>query len=614
MKKSVTFLALLLILFTSTLILSDNATNSSSTTTTTNPETNKEKIQLAFECLEEKASDCSGLTTQEIALTILATPDNIFDDCVDELKSKESSNNWGNVRDTALAILALKHAGEDTEPSEEWLIKQNRTPTSLEWFIQQDSIAAAECHLAYNTQDYTINIGENKKIDMNAGPCLTRAQLNFWLEISPDCYNTRFQIECDQDFIANLLYKNKQSPTIYVLDQTMSSPAYGSIDLYVRSKCFGESSCEYEATAWAAAALQETGHNIEEYIPYIIAASETNQKYLPESFIYIVTNYEDYAGKLIAEQKLGNYWEAPSSAYNKYYDTALALIALGSSSSEQITKARDWLYFSQGANGCWHNSIKETAIVLWALEGRAGKSGGGGSSVTHCSEANYFCIPSSECPSEEDVGDSYFCPSLSDTCCINENLLMCSEYAGEVCSSNQVCTGNERKASDTDNCCTGSCQEKPQETECESNFYTCMSSCSEYQEPISTYSCNQGQSCCRTKTTDDGGSAWWIWLLIILILAALGAIGYVYRDKLKLYYFQLKTKFKKDGGKGKGKGPSRGRPGFPPRPGMPPRPGFPPVRRAHSAPSKSAPPKKRSYDRRDKAMSDTFKKLQSMSS
>jgi len=394
----------------------------------------------------------------------------------------------------------------------------------------------------------------------------------------------------------------------------MSSPAYGSIDLYVKSKCFGDGSCNYEATAWAAAALQETGHNIEEYIPYIIAASETNQKYLPEAFIYIVTNYEDYAGKLIAEQKLGNYWEAPSSAYNKYYDTALSLIALGSSSSEQITKAREWLYFAQGSNGCWQNGIRETAIVLWALEGRSGRSNSGGSSVTYCSEADYFCIPSTECPSAEDVGNNYFCPSLSDTCCINENLQMCSEYAGEVCSSSQVCTGNERRASDTDNCCTGSCQEKPQETECESNFYTCMSSCSEYQEPISTYTCGQGQSCCRTKTTDGGGSSWWIWLLIILILAALGAVGYIYRDKLKLYWFQLKTKFKKDDGKGKGRG-SRGRPGFPPRPGMPPRPGFPPVRRPRpSSVKKSAPPKKRSYDRRDKAMSDTFKKLQNMSS
>jgi len=176
MKKSLTFLTLLLILFTSTLILA--ADNETTTTVDSNPESNKEKVELAFECLEEKASDCSGLSTQEIALTILATPDNIFDDCVDELKSKESSNNWGNVRDTALAILALKHAGEDTEPSEEWLMKQNRTPTSLEWFLQQDSTTATECHLAYNTQDYTINIGENKKIDISAGPCLARAQLN----------------------------------------------------------------------------------------------------------------------------------------------------------------------------------------------------------------------------------------------------------------------------------------------------------------------------------------------------------------------------------------------------------------------------------------------------
>lgn len=601
MKKTCTITTLFLIVFSLTLVLAaDNTTTSTS-----------DKIQNGFDCLEEKANDCTALTTQELALTILATPDNIFDDCVTELKSRESSDNWGNIRDTALAILALKHAGEETEPSENWLIQQNQTPTDLIWFIQQDSNSATECHIAYDAQDFTINIGENKKIDSNAGQCLSLAQLNFWLQISTDCYDQDFQIECDQDFIANLLYKDRQSPTIYVLDQTTSSPAYGSINLNVKSKCFGENSCDYEATVWATVALLETGHNIEEYIPYIIAASESNERYLPSAFIYILTNYEDYAGNLISEQKLGNYWEAKSSSYNRYYDTALVLIALGSSSSEQITKAKEWLFFSQGSTGCWQNSVKETAIILWALEGRSGRSSGSGSSITYCSEANYFCIPSTECSSSEDVGDNYFCPSLSDTCCMTESLKTCSEYIGTECSSDEVCTGNERKAIDTNNCCTGSCQERPQENECELNFYTCMSACSEFQEPISTYSCDQGEICCRTKTTTQKESMWWIWVLIILIIAVLAAIAYVYRDKLKLYWFQLKTKFKKDKGSGGSTtSPTRPRPGFPPRQNMPPRPGFPPIRKQQT---RVAPPKKRTYDKKDKAMSETFKKLQDMS-
>lgn len=644
MKKMCTFLTLFLIIFS--LTLTQAATDCSSDSdcqadetcvneecSTQVPTTEEEantKIDDAYDCLEEKADDCSALTTQELALTIMATPDNIFDDCVDELEDRESSDNWGNVLDTALAIIALNHAGKDTEPSEEWLLEQNQTPTDLIWYLQQDSNGEVQCHIGYNAEDYTVNIDDNKKINKNAGSCLTRAQSNFWLQIANNCYDETFGIECDQDFIANLIYRNKNSPTIYVLEGTSSAPAFGSVDLKVKSRCFGDSSCDYEATAWATLALLETGHNVEEFIPYIIAMSETNEKYLPTAFVYTLTNYDDYASSLISEQKLGNYWEAKSTANDRYYDTSLALLALSSSTAEQIAKAKEWLLFSQGSNGCWQNSVKDTAMALWALEGRAGRSSSdGSSSVTYCSEASFFCIPSAECSSSEDVGDNYFCSSLSDTCCMTQNLKTCSEYNGQTCSSDQVCTGNSKKATDTDNCCTGSCEARAQENECEASFYTCMDSCSDFQEPVSAYACDQGQSCCRTKTTTpSSGSTWWIWVLIILILAVLVAIGYVYREQLKLYWFQLKTKFKKDDGKDSAASST-------PVSGIPPRPGFPPVRRPRPmtapqprpvgqrrAPPQGRPqqprpgqpkPQRRSYDRRDKAMSDTFKQLRDMS-
>jgi hypothetical protein len=643
MKKSVTlstlFLTLLLVLFSfsiisatpgDTCILNDDCdlgeiceneecavielidTEADSTEAVVKEAPSEDKTEKAFECLEEKASDCSGLTTQEIALTIMATPDNIFDDCVSELEGRKSSDNWGNVRDTALAIIALKHAGKDTSSSEEWLLAQNKTPSDLIWYLQQDSNSEVECHIGYDSNDYIIGISEDKKIDKDAGPCLTRAQSNFWLQVSSNCYNENFQVECDKDFIISLIYRNKNSPTIYVLEGTSTAPAFGSVDLQVKSKCFGDNECDYETTVWAALALLETKHNVDEFIPYIIAMSQTNKQYLPEAFIFILTNYEDYAGSLISEQKLGNYWEAKSSAYDKSYDTGLALLALASSTSEQVENAKDWAFFSQGGSGCWQNSVRDTAMMLWALEGRAAKVMTPGSSVTYCAEASYFCIPSTECLGAEDVGDNYFCPALSDTCCVSENLKTCMEYMGETCAFDEVCTGNSRKSSDTNDCCLGSCEERAQESECEENSYTCMDSCSEYQESVSSYSCSQGQICCRAKPTpSDEGSAWWIWLLIILILILLIAIIYIYREQAKLYWFQLKTKFKKDDGKKSGSSGTRPK-------GVPPRPGFPPVRR--SSPSSSSgrvpsrtSPQRRSYDRRDGAMTDTFQRLRDMS-
>lgn len=578
------------------------------------------KTEKGFECLEEKAGDCSGLTVQELALTILATPDNVFDDCVAELEDKQTSNHWGNIRDTALAILAMKHAGENTDEAEEWLIKQNKTPNGLTWYIQEDSDGETECNIAYGMDDYTFIVGEDKKIDDSSlGSCLSKAQSDFWLEISSTCYDKEFTMTCDKQFIGNLLYKNRNSRTIYVLEGTKSAQANSPIKLSVKSKCFGESSsCDYEATVWATLALAQTDHEIEDYIPYIIAMSDSNERYLPEAFIYILTNYDDYASQLISNQKLGNYWEAPSTAYNRFYDTALALISLGSSSSsEQIVNAKNWLLDKQGTNGCWNNQIRDTAIVLWALEGKPGRIPNPSpndptppvNTATTCAEGNFFCIPELECPTAE-VRNNYFCSSPSHVCCETENLKTCTELGGKTCLSTELCSGNERKASDVEKCCTGTCELRSQETECETNYYTCYDSCSDSQEELD-FACDDSQVCCKTRTNplnpNQKSSLWWIWVLLVLILVVLVAILYLYRENLKLLWFQIKSKFRKD--KDGGQSP-RGPPGFPPRPGFPPiRRGRPPIPQQGQSPQLQS----RSYDRRDKEMSDTFQKLREMS-
>jgi len=573
------------------LVLADNHTNS-------DDESNIDKIEKGYACLEEKASDCSSLTNQEIAYTILSNPDNIFDECVSELEGRKSSNNnWGNVRDTALAVLALEYAGRDTKSSEEWLLENSKTPTDLIWYLEQDSNSKTECHISYDSESYLIAIGENKKIDKNAGSCLGRAQSNFWFEISPSCYSKTFRVECDTDFITTLLYKNKNSATIYVLEGTQSSPAFGTLETSISSKCFGDTTCSYESTAWATLALMQTGHNVEEYIPYLVAMSSTNERYLPEAFIYMVTNYEDYATQLVEKRKLGNYWEAENSAYNKYYDTALALISLGTSTAPQIEESKDWLLFSQPSNGCWQNSIRDTAIVLWALTQKAGKSSGGGG-VTLCSEANFFCIPNSECATEDQRGN-YFCSSLSTICCATQNLKTCAEYSGTVCASNEECIGNQRNSLDSPSCCTGYCEEPIQETECEANFYICKDSCSDSQESVD-YSCNSGQICCRTKTNSSSGLMW-IWILLGLIIIVLTAIIWIYRERLKMWWFKRKSKYKKGRGpQGQAQGPRR----------LPPRPPFPPVGR--QMPVRRLPPRPPSTPA-DKELSDTFDKLRKMS-
>lgn len=611
MKKIGVLLVLILFLSAISFALANNETlnESNETNETSNEPTDAEqqqdlsKIEEGFECLEEKIENkCDDLTTQELAISLLATPkQEIYDECLEELKDREKNDNFGSVKETALAILALEHSGEETNDYEEWLLDNEITPKDLTWYIQEDSEGETACNIQYDEKSYEIEINENKKIKDDAGACLETAQSNFWLEVDPDCYEETFKFSCDKKFITSLIYQNKNSRKIYVLDNTQSEPAFGETEIKINSKCFSESSsCDYEGTLWATLALEQTGYETESYIPYIIALSETNKQYLPKSFIYLLTNYEDYAAKLFQEQK-DNHWEAESSKYGKYYDTSLAVLALSNSGS--ISTARDWLLFSQDAKGCWNNKVLDTAMVLWALEERSGRSSSG-SGVVKCAESGFFCISSSECPQEEKL-ENYFCSGIGTVCCETENLKSCDAYGGQVCPINEVCIGNERKALETNECCVGECSLKPQETECEEFGYACRDACSDNQEEID-FSCGTDGVCCKTKTSEESSSLW-VWILIFGILIVLGILAWIFREKIKLWWFKLKTKFKKD--KSSGQNTNRPSGPRPPFSGMPPRPGFPPVRRPSQRPNFKRPlPKQKNDDQEN-----IFKKLKEMS-
>lgn len=558
---------------TTTDTTTDTTTSSTSVTTGLASTSTLGNWSKSFECLEEKAGDnCASINTvTEIALTVLASPDSIMKGCIEKLESKKQDNHFGSIKDTALALLALRHAGKDTALIEKWLLLQRQSPTDLIWFLQEDSDGFTKCIIDDGTLRYdNIEIDENKKINVDAGECLKRAQSNFWYKITPSCYSKRFKISCDKDFSTNLLYKNERSSTIYVLENTQTSPQHGTTEHSVNSKCLGTlNGCDYEGTAWATLALQDAGYEVNEFIPYLIAISDVKQSYLPDAFIYKITGYPNYGTQLIKDQKFNSYWEAPSSQYNRYYDTALALLSLGIE-QEQAKKAEQWLLFEQGSNGCWANSVRETAFILWVIHQRDYAVT---SSTEYCNDFGFFCIEQSACPSSEDVGENYYCSGTSKTCCKENNLQSCSEQGGESCSAGLECQGLAVEASDSYSCCLAGCAEPTiQETECEEFRYSCESSCGSDQEEVS-FSCESRDVCCKDTFEEESESAgipWWIWLLVVLILAVIGAILWFYRDKIK-------QRFKKGGEEEKTpqSGVPPGRPGMPPqRPGMR-RPGMP---------------------------------------
>jgi hypothetical protein len=522
-------------------------------------------------------------------------------------------NSGCKIKDTALAILALDHLGEDTTKAENWLLTKNKTASDIQWLLQEDSESETICKITYGQQDYESTIGADKKITKNAGNCLSVYSNGFWFQINPACYDKEFVVACDKNFIANLLYKKYGTGNTYYVDtDTKSSPALGSVSLKINSKCFGLVSCEYEGSLWAVLALLKTGHDVQAYAPYLIALSDSNKGFFSEAFLYMITGFEDYANWLIQKQKLGNYWEAEGTFNGKFYDTSLALIALKSSSSEQVARAKKQMEFFQDSSGCWMSNkmIRDTAMILWAIEGRVASINIGGG-TTRCSEANYFCMSELECD-DANKRNNYYCPNLQQ-CCSVQNTKTCSELNGKLCPSGKVCNGNIRDTTDISKCCLSDCIEPEQTTDCENAGNSCQTGCSNNQEETAD-SCNGVMICCKNKAvtiSEPTQSKLWIWLVVIGIIVLIAIIIYTQKDKLKLMLFKKRNNVQQGSGLSFG-GPGF-RPSFPPGGiGMRPMPARPVFSQARPA-SSNRPASQISRESDSVEEDETFKKLREMS-
>lgn len=584
---------------------------------------NETAIDKAYSCLKTQlGDDCAdSVSTEQNVFSLLAMgyDSSVQSDCKLALENKEGNDCWGktdadscNIKSTAQAILALNYIGEDIDDSVAWLLDKRRLTKDLNWYLEIDANEATSCKIKVNdANEKTFTMSENKKFS-GTSSCLTPAISNYYLKIDNNCLDNNFTITCDKNFISTLWYEKPGESTMYVSSETHSASAEGSTTEKVNSYCFGMSSsqCDYQGTLWASLVLAKTGEDTYAYIPYITAMADKteNKKYLPSAFLYMLNpNEDDYYSELVEQQKQNKYWEETTD--QKFYDTALALLALQRLSIEQVDNSKEWLLSVQESSGCWHsNNILETAFILyagWPKDPVRVVTGG----VTHsyCSEFNYFCVSAGECALVDNL-NNYYCPGLSEVCCKTQPVEQsCSDKDGIVCNSNQRCTESEVTASDTNYCCKGSCQVIT-ESDCELAGYFCKDSCSDTQEEKTVYSadCNFGETCCGEKSKP--GTNWWlIILLIILILLVILAI--IFRNQLKIWFFRNKSKFRF------GKGP---KPVSRPPMSGPPQEFFPQLRprqMIQRQPVRRMPmrrmPQKRAE--KDAAFEETMKKLRDMS-
>lgn len=530
---------------------------------------NNTQVTNGFSCLNTQVGDCTALSIGEQIFTSLADGK-----CTSLIAGSSNNGCWPSgscdIKTTAQAVLALQNSGLSTSQSLTWLTSQELPTSDINWFMQINTNSNASCTISYSGDTPTVTINSDKTLSITSDNCLSVSPSGDWLSVSPNCFGTPFTVTCNQAFTTTNLYQRQNYPTIYVSSSSNSASSGSKITDTVNSSCFGSGTCNYEATLWASLALNSLGQSISSFLPYLTAeASDTaNQQYLPYSFLYALTSSSDYLNTLLSEQvtvntggNTQNYWDQGSS-YGPYYDTALALLPLQSQNPQEKSNAIDWLMSTQGSNGCW-DSILDTAFILYSLSGSTVQH----TSTIDCISSEDYCISGVNC---QQVGGNvlqgYNCAGTINVCC-SKNIVtpQCAAQNGVFCTSGQTCSGQIESASDTisgNSCCvSGSCTNAAlTSSACALAGGICQNTCNNNQQASGEACALSSEICCKTS---QGSNTAWIWILLILIVLVL--IGILFRKKLRVLWFRIKSKFTKGGGKPQ---PYQPRPPFPPRPPM----------------------------------------------
>ncbi|MDO8508444.1 MAG: hypothetical protein Q7S27_02045 [Nanoarchaeota archaeon] len=615
MKKEVMIAFLLGIVLISGFALAQ----SNDTDDTSNLNDESDKIEKAYQCLADQIKGKDSLSLQDAIFGTLAVGnEKKLKDKIEQEK-KGNENCWPKagctIKDTAQTLLALDRIGGDEKSAKDWLLTKMQPARDLTWYLEIDiqNHGASECKLTYDGRESKIKVREDMKLEGSPGSCFEISYGGYWLKIADKCLEKEFSVSCDQDFITALVYQKNSGSTVFVSSETHSSVSLGTTSEKVESKCFSTGNkCDYEGTLWASVVLAKIGEDVSSYIPYLLAFSGDNQRYLPSSFLYMLTNGDESYSELVDNQKLGQYWSVVASPYNRFYDTALAMLALGDSDSGELDSAKNYLLNVQTKEGCWNNNnIRDSAFILysgWPKTRGDGAGTGGGTEL--CEPSGYYCEAESDCL---EIGGSAlreFECTIRSVCCTKKFVgVSCDEKRGLVCSSNQRCTGRIESSADGSCCIEGSCENIPTENLCALADGICKGSCSEDEENIGESCPDSGDLCCKEKVIpEEKGGILWIVILSVLIIIVI--LGIIFRHRIAIWWHSRKRR----GGQGTVSGP-RLPPGTPPGMVMPrpiPRYG-PPTQRGPARGGPILRPTRGAKSPQDKEMEETMKKLREMS-
>ncbi len=598
------------------------------------------KITKAYQCLDGLVNTTQMNLDEAIFSALANVPGNKSWSIISGEKSP-SEFCWPKagctVNATAQVALVYKQLGKDTKNITAWLSSKNATVAGFTWYLQTtiDNNEISQCYVNYDGTDRSFKVKEDMKLEGDVGQCLSIDVSGYRFRIPNNCIDKVFSVKCDKGFKINLLYEKSSGGTLYVSSRTESGSANSWKSSEINVKCFKEGSvCNYESSLWAATALYSTGKNYESFIPYLRVLADDNLKLFPSAFLNYLQGGSQYYTKIVDARnnrpQTRTYWDLSG---NKFYDTALAMLSLGSCqataddlcTNADLKDAANYLMDEQTDKGCWNNNnLKDTAFLLYAGWTRNIQSpstttpGGNGVITVPIVPANATCVDIGgacsieNCSSSTENTVNASCSNAGDICCLQKSSYNPAtpsdcQTARYYCSPSRIsCLENsgtiidEKKCATFDKvCCTievpepKTCAEQSGEIcqgseDCDGSIVIsstgscCVGTCktTEQFECTTDIECASSQKCENNKCVSSGttppptsssGSRALIYILTIFII--LIAVAIVFRKKIQIWMF---NRNKAKGSKGPlGGMPPRG-PGGPPQFGrMPPRFGAP---------------------------------------
>ena len=624
MKNEVVLVSLIFIVVLSSIALADT-TNATSIPSLTADESS---VAKAYQCINNQLSNKTSFSLQEAVFGELAL--GYQQKLQDEIDSEKKTDTacWPKagctLKDTAQVLLLYNKLGKDTSDIKSWLLSKNISMTDLDWYLEADISKhnQSACTIKYDSTTRNLLINNDMSLsapDGDLGGCLTIS--GYWMKISPSCYSKTFQTSCTEDFVSTLLYtKTNDASTVYVSSSTHSAPSSGTTSESINAKCFRTGSvCDYEGSLWASLALQKAGVDVSQFTPYLIALAQDNTQLFPYSFIYMISGGSDQFDKVVQAQKQNQYWEAPSTRYNKFYDSALAMLAISGSADNALDNTKNYFLAIQSGEGCWNNNnFKDTSFLLYSGWPKEGSTAPGTGSTnypvsvcesigsTRSCEFSYACAQAGG-----SVLSEFSCDGAKSCCSIKVQDQSCSSKSGKICLADEQCSGSSVPSSEGSSCCLGSCDKIViQETCTVQSGGTCKSSCSSSEDKVSGTCAVSQNVCCKAKTTSS--VSWWI-VLLLLILIILISLAIMYKDKLTIYWYKFKANQEQQQKK-QAQQPQRFNPSIPPRPAQRQMSmQRQPQRTASAQRPSQRPAQKKPLSQSEKELEETLKKLRDMS-